>query len=52
MSRFRWYRKWRGGKWSLWMINLNLTTNPLWIRGWDPPGCALYCYEREDWGTS
>lgn len=52
LGEYRWFRRWYGGKWSRWEVNLNLTTNPLWVQGWERAGCGLAWYAREDWSTS
>lgn len=48
-SEYQWFRRWHGGKWSRWWIDLNLTRNPLWLPGWDRPGCGIRWDAREDW---
>lgn len=52
LSEWRIFRRWHGGKWSLWYINLSLTKNPLWMAGWERPGCGLWWIEREDFGET
>jgi hypothetical protein len=47
LSEYRWFRRWYGGKWSQWTVLLNLTTNPLWVTGWERPGCGMYWHQRE-----
>lgn len=49
LSEFRWFRRWYGGRWSFWYIDLPLTRNPLWMNQWERPGCGLWWYEREEW---
>jgi hypothetical protein len=49
LGEYQWFRRWYGGKWSQWTIFLNLTRNPLWVQGWDRPGCGLECHARESW---
>lgn len=44
---FRWWRKYVGGKWSLWASYLPMAD--VWIRGWDRPGCGAACLAKEDW---
>lgn len=48
LSEFAWFRRWHGGKWSRWYINLYLTRNPLWLPQWHRPGCGLWWVEREE----
>lgn len=52
LSEYQWFRKWYGGKWSRWEIDLNLTRNPLWVQGWDRPGCGIRSVQLEHWSTS
>jgi hypothetical protein len=52
LGDYQWFRKWYGGKWSLWLIDLKLTRNPLWLQSWERPGCGLWWYEREEWPTT
>lgn len=47
LSRHRWYRRWKGGKWGLWQTSLPMAA--VWLNQWERPGCGEYMIEQEDW---
>lgn len=54
LSRFRWYRRWRGGRWQRWWIDTPVASdmwfhNPDWGRD-DRPGLGRGIPDEEDYG--
>ena len=47
LSQYRWYRKWKGGKWGLWVTSLPMA--PVWLNQWERPGCGQFMLRQEDW---
>lgn len=47
LSSFQWFRRWYGGKWSRWEIDLPLTNRLVWVPQWERPGCGALCLARE-----
>lgn len=47
LSRYRWYRRRKGGKWGLWLTSLPMAA--VWLNQWERPGCGERMLEQEDW---
>lgn len=49
-SKWRWYRRWCGGHWERWFIDVPVAST-MWLQNvhGERPGLGVVCDECEDW---
>ena len=47
LGKYKWYRKWYGGKWSLW--SLEIKCGPIWDHGFEKPLFGVERLEIEEY---